>query len=72
MEKFPAQDVGVSWRLMVRPGLTSGSHPPQRVAATKLVFVSAPRVQSMVRREGGVLSSGRSLPTSKARAIVAN
>jgi len=72
MEKFPAQDVGVGGRLMVRPGLTSGSHPPQRVAATKLVFVSAPRVQSMGEGKGAFLVRGASFPPLKPRAIVAN
>ena len=57
---------------MVRPGLTAGSHPPVRVAPNQLVFSVLREGQSMESREGGVLVSGVSFPSSKAPAAVIN
>jgi len=57
---------------MVRPGLTTGSHPPVRVAPNQLVFSVLREGQSMESREGGVLVSGVSFPSSKAPAAVIN
>ena len=57
---------------MVRPGLTTGSQPPVRVAPKQLVFSVLREGQSMESREGGVLVSGVSFPSSKAPAAVIN
>ena len=57
---------------MVRPGLTTGSHPPVRVAPNQLVFSVLREGQSMERRGGDVLVSGGSFPPSKAPAAVIN
>ena len=57
---------------MVRPGLTTGSHPPVRVAPNKLVFCVLREGQSMERRGGDVRCAWRPLPTSKAPAAVIN
>ena len=57
---------------MMNAWTNAGSHPPVRVAPTKLVFSVLREGQSMESREGGVLVSGVSFPSSKAPAAVIN